>query len=323
MILNHLNGIVLPSKKQKIPYRIKKIIFNNILEKNIYYDSESVEKEWQLLLRLLSIKDKKIIHNTNGERDLKYILKFFGNSKRIKFFATFHKPPLLLKKIIENNQNLKKSDGVIALGSKQKSFLTEKLKDSKVTLIHHGVDTEFFIPKDNIDHKNNPRSILFVGQHLRDFETLNYIIHALKNKNLDMNIKVVINPANLQFLKNKNFLKIYSNISDYELKTLYQNATCLFLPLKDVTACNAILESLACGTPVISNNVGDNSDYLTQECSNLINVKDRDNFVDTIEKFVKNGNNKKMREAARKKALEFDWKIIAKKVNNFYKEVCF
>jgi len=260
-----------------------------------------------------------IIHNLNGERDLRYTVKYFSGSLNRKFIYTFHKPRKILKDILLNNANLKKIDGIIALGSKQKEFLINKLKHNRVKLIHHGIDTNYFTPKNNFIKSNIKRSILFVGQHLRDFEMFNNVINIFKNENIDINVNVVIQPAYLRFLKNKDYLKIYSNISEDKLKVLYQNAICLFLPFKDVTACNAILESLACGTPIITNNVGDNSDYLDSSCA--IFAENKESFVDSIQSLIMNSDKKNMRVAARNKSLKFDWENISRKVKKFYEEV--
>ena len=186
-------------------------------------------------------------------------------------------------------------------------------------LIHHGVDTNFFKPSNVID--NDPRySILFVGQHLRDFEVLNQVVDVVKNMKIDINI--VIHPSYIQFLKNKKYLNIFTNISDSKLRSLYRISICLFLPFKDVTACNSILEALACGTPIISNKIGDNTDYLDEKCA--IFAKDKNSFIDSIKYIIKNKDSKDykdMRKEARNKALNFDWNLISQKIQKFYKEI--
>jgi len=217
---------------------------------------------------------------------------------------------------LQVNPNIKKINGAIALGSNQKEFLIENLPSRKVKLIHHGVDINFFKPSKDINDGYR-KSILFVGQHLRDFELLNQIVDVIKIIKIDINI--VIHPSYVQFLKNKKYLNIYTGISDFKLRSLYRSAICLFLPFKDVTACNSILEALACGIPIITNKVGDNTDYLNNRCAIFAN--DKDSFIDSIKYLVKNKNNETMRLEARNKALEFDWKLISQKIQKFYKEV--
>lgn len=202
------------------------------------------------------------------------------------------------------------------MGSNQKEFLIDNLPSRKVKLIHHGVDINFFKPSKAIV-SNSRQSILYVGQHLRDFKLLNQVIDVVKNMKIDINI--VIHPSYIQFLKNKKYLNIFTSISDSKLRSLYRNSICLFLPFKDVTACNSILEALACGTPIISNKIGDNTDYLDDKCAIFAN--DKDSFIDSIKYLVKIKNDETMRLEARNKALKFDWKLISERIQKFYREV--
>ena len=243
-------------------------------------------------------------------------MKYLSCISNVSFISSFHKPRSILKKIFELNPSIKKIDGAIALGTNQKEFLIDNLPSAKVKLIHHGVDINFFKPS-QIAENVKRKSILYVGQHLRDFELLNEVIDVVKNIEIDINI--VIHPSYLQFLRNKKYLNIFTGISDSKLRSLYRDSICLFLPFKDVTACNSLLEALACGTPIVTNEIGDNSDYLDNRCAIFAN--DRDSLIDSIMYIINTDQCKKMRLEARKKALEFDFRLISKKIQNFYHEM--
>ena len=317
-IISHINADIVPSNPEKIPYRIRNFFCSKFVKNNIYYNSQSVEKEYQIFLKILHKKREKfLIHNLNGERDLRYTLKFLSSmSSSLKFISSFHKPIYLLEKIFKMNPYIKRIDGAIALGSNQRDFLINKFPSSKIKLIHHGVDTDFFKPRKKYI-ENKRKSILLVGQHLRDFELFNRVVDEIKNNNIDLN--VVIHPSYIQFLRNKKFLNIFSGISNLKLKSLYQESSCLFIPFKNVVACNSILESLACGTPIITNVVGDYSDYLDNNCAIFAN--DKDSLIDSIMYIINTDQRKKMSLEARKKASEFDFRLISKKIQNFYHEM--
>ena len=53
----------------------------------------------------------------------------------------------------------------------------------------------------------------------------------------------------------------HDRIDDEALRDLYRNATCHLTPFKDCTANNAIVESLACGVPIVTTDRGGVRDY--------------------------------------------------------------
>jgi len=298
------------------------VLSNTVFKKSPGYDTQSIEKEWQLFLELRKNNSDTIVHYLNGERDIRYLLKFYRNSERVKFVTTFHKPPSILIEEIQKNKYLKYLDGAIALGTNQANIINDQLKIKQIEIIPHGVDTNFFLPhKDQLFHNKEKKMILFVGQHLRDFNLFNSVVDIIKTKGIDIEINVVILSEGIQFLKNKDVLNIFSGISDDMLKTLYQKSTCLFIPLKDVTACNSILEALACGTPIITSKVGDNVDYLDDSCSIMPERNDKDSLIDAIIMVMNDAINQKMRKAAREKSLDFDWKVISERVKRFHERV--
>ena len=137
-----------------------------------------------------------MVHYLNGERDIRYLIKSYNNSNIIKFVATFHKPKSILHKIFKKNKALKYLDGAIALGSNQAVFIKNDLKIKNVKCIPHGIDTEYFCPNKLIENKKKSvHSILFVGQHLRDFELFNSITTIIKDKWKKININVVLHPS--------------------------------------------------------------------------------------------------------------------------------
>lgn len=58
---------------------------------------------------------------------------------------------------------------------------------------------------------------------------------------------------------------IHRFISNEQLLYLYNNSRLLFLPLKDSTANNSLLEALACGVPVVATDLPGIKDY-TNSC---------------------------------------------------------
>jgi glycosyltransferase involved in cell wall biosynthesis len=62
-------------------------------------------------------------------------------------------------------------------------------------------------------------------------------------------------------------------VGDGEYLRLLQQSDLLVLPLRQSTTCTAVLESLACGLPVVTDK-GGIEDYLAPDCSVALSVGD-------------------------------------------------
>lgn len=301
------------------PYRLAKLIGGCSNQKAGMYDSSSVLKEFQLYKELKKDTDlQKVVHYLNAERDIRYVVKNGNRFKNTFYYGTFHKPPTILKEQITQNKYLKNLNGAIAVGVNQVEFLKNWLEKENVQFIPHGVDTQFFIPD---TAKRNPNTLLFVGQHLRDFEAFNYCIPKIAAKVKDLTVNVILKKEYFKFIDSHSSINLLSNIDDEQLKNQYQKASALFLPLKDSTACNSILEALACGIPIVTTDVGGNSGYLNTTNNILAPKGDHSYLIEaTIALLNNEGKQAQLQKASREKALEFDWEVVAKQIATFYKQ---
>ena len=110
-----------------------------------------------------------------------------------------------------------------------------------------------------------------------------------------------------------------SDIGEPELIRRYQEADALLLPMVDATANNSVLESLASGTPVISNAVGGLSDYVNARCGWLFDLGNVTGMVELIAEMCRHREiAASRREAARRQALGFDWLCVARQMRAVY-----
>ena len=317
LLANYLGAITeIPTGNHKLPYTVKKYISKNINQTAGIYGVNSVQKDWDLTKHIIFSKNKdRVIHYLNSERDIRLITKIASIYSKTKICASFHYPPNLLPKVTTNTHYLKKLNGAVAVGSNQVDFIKNWLDLEHVKFIPHGVNCDFFRPNTAIKQQN---TILFVGQHLRDFEAFNYAIPRLIEKVPNIEINVVLRSDYASEVTAKG-VNIFSNIDDNSLKKMYQKATLLFLPLQDSTACNAILEALACGLPVVSTDIGGNCAYVKNDSGILLPKEDYKALVDSTisllnnpEKIIQMGLN------ARATAEEFEWEKVAITINDFY-----
>jgi len=302
----------------KFPYRLAKFISVNTNQLAGNYDSLSVLKEIELFHKLTK-NEHQVVHYLNTERDIRHLINYKQFYKNTAFCGTFHKPPSILKEQFSNIKYLKKLDGAITVGSNQVDFIKNWLNIENVKYIPHGVDTDFFIPDES---KKKQNTLLFVGQHLRDFEAFNYCIPKIAEQIKNLKVNVVLRKDYNLKIEPHRTIQLHNGIDDTALKTLYQEASLLFLPLKDVTACNSILEAMACGLPIITSEVGGNIEYLKWTNSVLAPTIDTKFYIDaTIDLLRDESKLKILGDLSRKKSLMYSWDSIAQKVTDFYKTI--
>jgi glycosyltransferase involved in cell wall biosynthesis len=314
VLADHLPGVRIPKRTRPLlPYRLLKHLASS---RHNPYDSNSVNKEFEIFLHI--IKNRKgIIQFFNGERDF-YYTRYWAKRLKWNSIATFHKPPALLHEQFSKSDFMRKLDGAFAVGSNQVEYLQHLLGHKRVWFVPHGIDVDFFMPTHS---KYEPFTCLFVGQHMRDFEMLDSIVSRLSGMFPNFKLVAILRKEAQALLPNSPNVISLSNISDEELRRYYQTACLLLLPLKDVTACNAILEALACGLPIITNDIGGIRDYLDESCAVITPHKSVDAIVDAVSELMTNETlNLKMRRAARQRALHFTWPKVAKNIAKIYSE---
>ena len=243
-----------------------------------------------------------------------------------RLVATAHQPTGLWKLGRHNPDLLSPLDALIVLSSRELGFF-ETYLPGRVHLILHGVDTEFFCPSPNPIKTDAPRFV-FSGTWLRDLDTLVKVIETTLAHDSGIQFDLIVPVSKRQqpqFYRVARYDQVHwcGGLSDSQLRDIYRRATALVLPLIDCTANNALLESIACGLPIISNDVGGLPDYTRDSFSTLLPPGDVDGFVEAIltlagsyESQVKQG------QAARTFAeSNLSWPAIAAQTLNVYKKV--
>lgn len=227
--------------------------------------------------------------------------------------ATFHQPPDILRGLIAPDL-LSRFDHVIALSAAQHDFLAQYAPAERMSLIPHGVDTDFFRPPEaerpGLSGSNQGFRLLAVGHWLRDYDAAFAAMRRLAEEAPDLTLDVVC-PAELNHKLPDN-VTLRSGLSDEELRALYQEADALFMPLKDATANNAILEAMACGLPVISTDVGGVAEAVGPAAAVMAPPGDVDALCAALRDLRGDPMRRRaMGRAARARALELSWPRIA------------
>ena len=226
-----------------------------------------------------------------------------------------HQPPSWFKMHWPKYSFFEGLRALICLSEEQKAYF-EGVSATPAIRIPHGVCHDFFTPSDV--PQNNAPELLFVGQWLRDFETLYAAMQSIWKNRDDVILNCVIpgsvrSRADLMELAKDERVIWHEGIPPESLRQLYRKATLLFLPLIDCVANNAILEAMACGLPIVSTDIGGIRDYVNDECAVLCKPADVTAHVSAVLHVL---DDKKFRDDAGRKSRArvekyFDWNAIA------------
>lgn len=321
-LIKYLDSPTVIDGKQNISYNFAKFKSRLLFHRGGIYNTRSVFKIEALKNELKNVHQPTVVHFLNAERDIPN-LKRLKKQFSISSVATFHKPPTILSESIKSTKYLRQLDGAICVGANQVNFLKEWLGLNRVVYIPHGIDSNFFRPAEGEKKLDRPK-LLFVGQHLRDFDTFNNTVKILLEDIPDLWVDVVLKQQYQNKILPNERVAIHSGVSDERLRSLYQEATLLFLPLKDATGCNSLLEALACGLPIVTNDVGGVRDYLKGTANVICEVGDVENCVTSIQSLL--FDVEKHRDLVAENiqhAKGFSWETVAEKIELFYKSVIY
>jgi len=296
----------------------KNVLLENSGLNKYGYEQSELNAELDILFRFSF--HKNVYHFLYGENCFSYS----GNFNRFNkiLLATYHQPESWFNALSSDDYDFFVSkfrllDGIIAVSSGQAEFFSRY--NDNVFYVPHGIDTDFFSPL-QLEQRNNDVCV-FVGNWLRDFETLKEVCRLLKKNNARIKIKIVTSASNRSYFDGLE-VEFSCNISDENLRDIYREAAIVMLPLKDCTANNAALEAIACGVPVVTTDIGGIRDYLSDDCAIFCEPGNPEEMAKEVERLL--GDAEKMQamgSAARNRAIQkFAWPIIAKQMRLVYGE---
>jgi glycosyltransferase involved in cell wall biosynthesis len=127
----------------------------------------------------------------------------------------------------------------------QRPYFEGRVADEKISVILHGVDTEFFQPAQG-ENASDPLRCVTAGHWLRDWRLFRSV--AAQMQAVEFHV-ITAHNTGAEHLPN---VFRHVDVDDATLASLYRSADILFLPLLDSTANNALLEGMASGLPTIT-----------------------------------------------------------------------
>lgn len=259
-----------------------------------------------------------ILYGDNGY----YFLGRLNGWRGHHVMASFHHPPGKFAHMVHDTEKLSKLSAVVVLGTNQIPSFSDYLSQDRIFFVPYPIDTSYFVPPADFDSREE-NLCLFVGSHLRDFDTLRAVIEDAWVRAPQLKFVVVAHPLHLsQFEGVVGNLEVLSRISEEELRDLYQKATLFLQPLHDTVANTAVMEAMACGLPLIATDVGAIRDYVHENSAEFVPAFDSEAMLAAILDLVDDRERRRrMAEAARIRACMFTWRIGTQQMNDVYDRV--
>ena len=290
---------------------------------NTWYHRESLWGEVRTAAQWLT-RTRTMFHFLYGEN----LYRYLGNltkrfPKRNALLATYHTPGWRFSELVEDGHHLSALDGLIVMATEQKAFFSQFLDPNRIHFVPHGIDTDYFQPLNETGGEQTPHlSVITVGSHLRDFDTLRETAQLAAAQDVPVMFNVVCAPDKARQFDALGNVRTHSKLDDAALLRAYQNADALFLPLLDATANNALLEGLACGLPVVATDLSGVRDYTTPECRVLVPEANPEAALQSLKELSgKTDRLREMGKASRAAAESLSWPAIHKRLHAIYADI--
>ena len=212
------------------------------------------------------------------------------------------------------------ADQVVLTSESQRPFVARTVPAERISLIWHGVMADHFRPPAQREARDKFR-LFMMGDTERDHAFAAQVAAQLPADRFEWRIRTTSHEQS--FYQGARCVTLLPRLSDAEMLEEYRQADVLAMPMLDSAANNVLLESMACGTPVMVNRVGGVPEYVDAGC-NFVTSNDR-NVDEWIEKLLGLERNRdaveRMRPATRAWAERFDWKIVAGQYREMYRRV--
>lgn len=297
-----------------IPFRISNVLCRR--SGLPWYGSNQFYKEVSAAVDMLK-SHASVYHFLYGEQMYRYL----GMMPRLhghRVMATMHLPASRFIQAVPDPSHISHLDAVIVVGRNQIPIFEPLLGRDRVFWVPLGIDTEYFSPPRE-RFANYPPLCLFVGVHLRDFDTLCRTIRLVNKEDNRIQFVIVTFESEFHRFEGLENIVLRCGVPEPELRSLYQRADMMVQPMSDCTANTSTLEALACGLPVIASDIGGVRDYLDEACSVLVPPFNPEAMSEEILDLIGNrAKRHRLSERARHRAQAFRWERVIDDLEKVY-----
>jgi glycosyltransferase involved in cell wall biosynthesis len=258
-----------------------------------------------------------VVHCMWADHDLGY-LDLLLSPRRHRLCGTFHNCADTLAETIRFPDRLRRFAAIVAVSKRQlEYFVDHRVDPAKLHVVLHGVDTSFYRPP-SVARSHQEFVVLAVGGYRRNFSLLRAVCTQLRHEP-GVRFHIVAPPEKGAGFTGLPNVTVVSKVSDEELVDAYWRASCFLLLVENATANNALLEAMACGLPVVAEDIGGLREYVTPECGALIPPRDSEAVASAILS-LRDSREQYARQSAasRTRAEQLDWGNIAREMASIY-----
>lgn len=215
--------------------------------------------------------------------------------------------------------------GIIAVSSKNKRILLDYgiLDENRIVVIPNGYRKERFFPRDKRASRKNflfPEDkfiVSFVGSfdERKGIKRLEEAVDRLDDVYFICAGKGKLSPSSKKCL-------FAGEVDNAILPYFYSSSNVFVLPTLNEGCCNAIIEVMACGLPIISSNMSFNDELLNEDNSIRINPNNVCEIINAIKVIKDNSNLRlKMSNASLQKAKQLSLQKRAQSIISFFDQV--
>lgn len=213
------------------------------------------------------------------------------------------------------------ADQVVLTSESQRPFVARSVPPERICTILHGVEAGYFTPPEERVPRTGRFRMFMLGDTERDHELAAWVAAQLPAERFEWRIRTTARERSVY--ADIPSVTLLPRLSDKEMREEYRQADVLAMPMLDSAANNVILESMACGTPVMVNRTGGVPEYVDAACNVVMsNDRNRDEWVERLLWLEQNRHVvEQMRPATRVWAAKFDWRIIAEQYRAMYRDL--
>lgn len=236
--------------------------------------------------------------------------------------GTFHCGARRQASVLGRFHSLRVYDRLAVVSRTQVPFFVDRgYPEDRIRVLPLGIDTDYFRPLPRSREEGGPAlQAILVGQTERDHEFAAEVMRRLPAG--AARLSVCTHPDSHRYYAGLANVELLPRLSDEDLLRLYQTADLMVMPLLDCSAPDAMLEAMACGTPVMTNQVGGVPEYLSPECCFLMNGRNADEWVEVLVGLSRDRGALRGRAVAvRSWAERFSWRIVAQRHLSLYRDL--